>query len=348
LTLFGPLPSEALEPAVGAALQAVLDGLVHEGAPDAIAAVITPKGTWSGAAGIAGPSGRKATPRDEFAIASATKTFTAALVMRYVEQGRMDLDARLSTYIPDITYDTNGATVRQALAMLSGIPDFGPDATDKIAADPAHDWTEAELIAQFLPPTSAAGTTYIYSNPAYALVAFAARRVAGTSFADAVRKELLDRVAADRILEQSAQRSTPKPWAVPIAGHLGRFKAEDMGKGGAISCIGSASYSIGGASMASDAPSLAAWMWHLFAGDVITESSLRQMVPPGQEWHGLGLERLTGLGFPVYGHGGSKTGYGTLIAVFPADQTVVALFVNNENFVVEPAMHKLETIANRK
>ena len=87
------LPPTELDAARSAALQRVLDATVKAGAPDAIAAVITPGGTWAGAAGIGGPDGRKATASDEFAIASVTKMFTAALILRLAEQGRIDLDA---------------------------------------------------------------------------------------------------------------------------------------------------------------------------------------------------------------------------------------------------------------
>ena len=105
-------------------MQAVLEDMVTSGAPDAIAAVITEDGTWAGAAGIAGEKGRKATPEDEFAIASITKTFTAALVMRLAEQGRIDLDEPLASYMGDLKVDTNGATVRQALEMRAGLGDL--------------------------------------------------------------------------------------------------------------------------------------------------------------------------------------------------------------------------------
>ena len=64
---------------------------------------------------------RKATAADEFAIASITKTFTAALVLRLAEQ-RQDRPRRASRRRTSATsnVDTNGATVRQALEMRAG------------------------------------------------------------------------------------------------------------------------------------------------------------------------------------------------------------------------------------
>ena len=100
----------------------VLDKAIEAGNPAVLAAVLTPQGVWAGAAGIDGPAGRKATPDDVWAIASISKTFTAALVFKLAEAGKVDLDKPLSNYLGAVKANTNGATVRQALAMRSGFP----------------------------------------------------------------------------------------------------------------------------------------------------------------------------------------------------------------------------------
>jgi CubicO group peptidase (beta-lactamase class C family) len=86
--------------------------------------------------------------------------------------------------------------------------------------------------------------------------------------------------------------------------------------------------------MASDAPSLAAWTWHLFAGDIVTRESLAAMLP-GADGHGLGLEALERpLEFAI-GLTGGKTGYGTVLAVVPGTRTVAVVLVNDENFRID-------------
>jgi D-alanyl-D-alanine carboxypeptidase len=340
--LFGKLPTANLDNARATALKGVLDGVVRNGAPDAYAAVITKDGIWAGAAGIGGPDTRKATASDEFAIASVTKLFTATLIMRLAEEGRIDLDAPLSAYIADLGVDANGATVRQTLGMLGGFAGDAPDAGSAIHADVAHAWTNAELVRAFGPPAAAPGTAYLYSNPGYALLAMAAEHVTGSSFAEALRAEVLDPVGADRILEQGPKAGTPKPWALPILDHMGTYLPSQLGAGNALPCISSATYSIGGASMASDAPSLAALAWRLFDGDVVSPGSLALMTTTGDSGYGLGMERLTGLGTETaYGHTGSKAGYSSIVAVFPEPRTVVVFFVNEEGFIVEPFVTQL-------
>lgn len=325
-------------------MQRVLESVIHDGAPDIIAAVITPDGSWSGAAGIGGPDGRTATVADEFAIASVTKVITATLVMRLVEQGRMDLDMPLSTYLGDVRADANGASVRQALGMRSGMADFGPDAASAIAADPAHHWTAGELIARFPGAEAQAGERYIKSGPSYVLLGLVVEHVTGRSLTNALRTEVLDPVGAKRILEQGAGVDTPKPWALPTTAHLGAFEVGDLGAGGAISCISSASFGPGSGSIASDAPSLAAWTWHLFAGDIIERASLAAMLPDADA-HGLGIDVLESPLDKAIGLTGGKTGYGTVLAVIPAEQTVAVVFVNDENFRIDPYIVDLMSAA---
>src|SRR6478752_7721516 len=96
ITLFGDLPTEDVDATSAAKLQPVLDKAIQAGNPAVLAAVLTPQGMWAGAAGIDGPGGRKATPDDVWAIASISKTFTAALVLKLAEAGKIDLDKPLS------------------------------------------------------------------------------------------------------------------------------------------------------------------------------------------------------------------------------------------------------------
>jgi D-alanyl-D-alanine carboxypeptidase len=314
--------------------------MVASGAPDAIAAVITEDGSWAGAAGIAGANGRKATPKDEFAIASITKTFTAALVMRLVEQGKMDLDEPLASYMGDLKVDTNGATVRQALETRAGLADYPqPAAADHIRKDAAHVWTAEEMAAEMAPPVAAAGETYLYSSAAWELLGRAIEHVTGVSYASSLRAEMLDPWQFDRIIGQGPERVTPKPWAMPIDRYFAPWTSADLGVGGSIISISSATYGPAAGSIASDAPSLAAWVWHLFAGEIVSTASLSLMAPQGNGF-AYGLEAAP-YGDGSVGNSGGKTGYGAQFTMFPEAHAVIVIFVNNPDFVVEPTVTAL-------
>jgi D-alanyl-D-alanine carboxypeptidase len=66
-------------------------------------------------------TGTPATPETEYKIRSLTKQFTAALVLRLVEAGKLSLDAPLTNYLPSYPTQGNTVTVRQLLNHTSGL-----------------------------------------------------------------------------------------------------------------------------------------------------------------------------------------------------------------------------------
>lgn len=331
LSLFGALPNAKMPDASAARFQGILDGIVISGSPDVIAAIVTKDGRWAGAAGVDGPHGRLAQPTDEFAIASVSKVFVATLVLRLVEQGEMDLDAPLARYLGDMAVDANGATVRQALAMRSGIGDTVDGAVAAALADCGHALTTAEVLATIPKPFAVAGAAYRYSNPTYKLLYYAAERASGQPFKKALRAELLKPVGIDRILLQGPDSSPPKPWALPLEGQISSPKVTDVGTGGTLPCLGFSTLSLGATAVAADAPSLAEWGWQLFAGKIVNPATLAKMATFDSSGYGLGLEHFDDYpGETVVGHAGGLAGYAAILAILPDRQTVVALFANNE------------------
>jgi D-alanyl-D-alanine carboxypeptidase len=293
--------------------------------------VITADGTWAGAAGIDGPNGRRAQATDEFGIASVTKMILATLVLRLAEQDKVDLDAPLAKYLDGITVDSNGATMRQALAMRSGLGDTADAAIDKALAHCDRAWTRDEVIATIPAPFAAPGTTYHYSNPTYKLVGYAAEHAAGMPLATALRRNVLDPVSVDRILLQGPGSTTPKPWALPLEGFNGALDVAAYGTGGTLPCLGFSALSLGATAIASDAPSLARWAWGLFSGKIISAESLATMTTTDPAGHGLGIDRITDFAPDLaYGHAGSQSGYSALLTILPERKAVVVVFINDE------------------
>src|SRR5262249_57727344 len=81
-----------------------------------------------------GDPARPVTPETLFHMASVTKPFVATAVMQLVEQGKVELDAPVTKYLPhfhlkDSRYDS--ITVRQMLTHTSGMPDVKDYRWDK-------------------------------------------------------------------------------------------------------------------------------------------------------------------------------------------------------------------------
>ena len=116
--------------------------------PGLVAIVQAPDGdTYEVALGVADmETGEPMEVTDHLRVGSITKTMTATVILQLVEEGKLRLDDQLSVYFPDL--DTNGATIRQALNMTSGIPTYTDDVfMEGLAANPYRVWTPEEVLA---------------------------------------------------------------------------------------------------------------------------------------------------------------------------------------------------------
>jgi len=134
------------------------------------------------------PASRETT----FKIGSISKSYTALAVLQLVEQGKVDLDAAVSRYLPDLAGPAAGATIRELLTHTSGIPNY----TDLSETRPLLEWSEPtrdEIVAlfqdealEFVP-----GTRYSYSNSGYYLLGLVIESVSGKDYFDHLESGIL-------------------------------------------------------------------------------------------------------------------------------------------------------------
>ena len=131
------------------------------------------------------------TPDTLFQIGSTTKVFNAAVVMALVDEGMLDLDEPVASYLDGapLTNDVPpiDMTLRQLLSMSSGL-DNGPY-TDHGRGDDALGRYVAALAE--LPVIFEPGTAYGYSNAGTAVAGFAAQRVMGKNWETLLAKRIL-------------------------------------------------------------------------------------------------------------------------------------------------------------
>lgn len=141
-------------------------------------------------------------------VASNTKTFVAATVLRLWEQGRIDLDAaigplmspRLDELMRNGGYDTARITVRHLLSHSAGIYDHAQDERylPLVLSQPGKHWTREDqlrLAVTWGKPLNPPGTVFKYSDTGYILVGDIIERITGQSLGKAIRTQLqLDRL----------------------------------------------------------------------------------------------------------------------------------------------------------
>ena len=197
---------------------------IESGARGITAAVLTDQWTWTGVAGADG-TGRRLQNNTTMAIASITKTFVAAEVLRLARAGTVELDKPLSTYVKH-KLTANGATVRQHLAMRAGLPDFLPgdyQALEKEFAEaPSRHWTPAQVLAHHSAALGGPGSPFAYSNPSYLLLGMLVESVTKQPLAAVLRRDLVTPARLARVAVQDRERPPP-----PVANTRSRSARAD-------------------------------------------------------------------------------------------------------------------------
>jgi len=288
-------------------------------------------------------------PDGIFAIASITKTFTAALILKSVRDGKIDLDAPINTYGVDFP-NGDKITVRQLLNHTSGIPPLGGDGghdayaaafQQKILGDLSHHYTPSEIIAYvrdrplLFPP----GTSTAYSNVNAILAGQIVEHVTGTSLVSAFHTELLDPLKLASTHYAAAEPPPVKP--IP-----GEFTLDDKGPVLNTGDFDSTSVltSTGAAgAMVSDAADVVTWGNALLRdGSVLGADLTRQAHTLGSGDTGLGVVGFARNGICAasscptptastpFGHAGSLPGASSLLLYDPGSDTVIVIFTNRE------------------
>jgi CubicO group peptidase (beta-lactamase class C family) len=149
-----------------------LPGLLEEyDVPAAAVGVLADGDVVDHAAGLLSMStGVQATTESVFQIGSITKLWTSSLVLQLVDEGKVDLDATIRTYLPEFRIADEDAasaiTVRQLLTHTSGFE--GDVFTDTGVGDDCVEKYLAVLhgVPQLFPP----GTMWSYNNAGFCVL----------------------------------------------------------------------------------------------------------------------------------------------------------------------------------
>ncbi|MET9800140.1 serine hydrolase domain-containing protein [Streptomyces sp. NPDC006368] len=173
------------------ALRTSLEAMRQAGMYGTYSAVRDGSASWRGATGVADiDTKRKVRPDFEHRVGSITKTFTSVAVLQQVAQGRLELDAPIGRYLPELIPGERGRsiTVRMLLNHTSGLGDHVLGAFPGLVENPAkaldarrfHRFTPEELVRLGLaaPPAAPRGT-HAYSNTNYVIAGLLLREVTG-------------------------------------------------------------------------------------------------------------------------------------------------------------------------
>lgn len=341
-----PRPTPPAVTVTSAALEnAVVGWRTRTGSPAVSVAVLWPGGrVWSRTAGIADAYHEvAATERTAFPFASVTKTFTAALILQLVDDGRLHLDQLVAPLLPEAGLHPK-MTVRHLLDHTSGLPDFFrvTGIEPALNADTRKAWTVEDSLAYGVKDRVPPDTFWRYSNTGYVYLGVLAERLTGIPWPQLVRERLLDPLGLDTTFVQGVEAPrSPLARAHRVSGQGASSSARAIWPNDPLSPFTSVVTAAGAAgALAGSATDAARWTAALYGGDVISEDLVEEAVADVQRTsrfhpripYGLGVQAVDYDGRIVWGHTGSFVGIRNAVRWLPEERIAIAVLTNQSRY----------------
>lgn len=255
----------------------------------------------------------------KYRIGSISKTLTATLVLKAVEEGKIDLSQNIESFFPDIK-NAEIITIEQLLNHHSGVANFtGNESFKKWYTSPR---TASEMIAiissaenDFQP-----GEKAVYSNSNYVLLSYILERTYQKNYADILNKKIIEPLTLKHT--QYGDKSIPEKARTYSYSYEVEWKREPMTD---------ESIPMGAGGIVMSAQDLSIYLNALFNGKIISKQLLNTMLIQ-KEGFGMGIFKTNILGKEAYTHDGKIDGFNSVFYYFPEERLTYVLLSNGKNY----------------
>ncbi len=283
---------------------------------------------WAGAYGYVRSDAE--TPADTntlYRIASLTKSFTAALLLMLVQEGKVGLADPLDKYVPEAKTipGYSQITLIELASHTSGLSrEPGLKGVDE---GPVSQWENTLLSC--LPYTtfnSPPGTQYLYSNIGFALLGLALERAAGIPYIDMVRQKIFEPLHMEHtffVLAEDQKNHVAE-------GLYNKKEGDFVNRALPQAQMDGMGYRVPNAGIWSTPADFGKFIIGLTTGVLLKTENLQLMltVPyPGKNY-ALGIDHLRNKELDLIGHSGSDPGYTSQYAIEPRSGDAVVIFRN--------------------
>ncbi|MEK9283487.1 beta-lactamase family protein [Bradyrhizobium sp. ISRA442] len=276
-------------------------------------------------------TGEKLTPRHRFRIASHSKSFTSAGILKLREQRRLRLDDPVGQYVTGLHPRIAETTLAQVLSHSAGLTRDGADSGQFI--DSRSYLNEKELRAELKLPTAIeAGTRFKYSNHGFGLIGLVIESVTREPYPVWIKREIIEAAGL-----HETEPNAPLPKSAPFArGHTRKLPLGER-------CVipgdnpGHAMTSAAGfVATAADTARFFAQLAPNARKSVLSVASRREMtrhhwrIPQSLEgYYGLGVNAGKTDGWDWFGHGGAFQGYISRTCSIPGCEVAISILSNS-------------------
>lgn len=262
------------------------------------------------------------TPETAVGIASISKQFAAAAILRLVDQGKLSVEDRLGGLLPDVPADKAVVTIHQLLTHTAGLQ------SDHMESDLEPLSREVALDRILSAPLlSEPGEKYSYSNSGYTLLAAIVEEVSGQDYHEFLRGEFFDVLGMDRTGNWDDDRFDHYPVSI------GYINGESSGP---LNELPGPYWTVyGNGDIVSVVDDMLTWYLALSGGEVLSAESTDALFTSYttsdgsdiQYGYGWEVSRREGLGRLIAHNGGGLTG-SSMLSDYP-DQGLRIIILSN-------------------
>ncbi len=259
------------------------------------------------------------TPDTKFRIGSISKQFTAVLILKLEEQGKLSVNDPLKKYIPDQPAAWDKITLFNLLTHTSGLPDYtGLPDYPKLQTLPT---TPGEIMARFRdkPLEFQPGEKMKYCNSGYVVLTYVIEKVTGGSY---------EKFLQDQILTPVGLKDTGYDSAAHVIRHRAIGYLLNSNNEIETSHFVDMTVPQGAGALYSTTEDLLKWELALFGGKILQPASLVKMTTPFLRNYGFGLFIRDDHGRKMIEHSGGIDGFNTDLAYYPDEKLTIVVFRN--------------------
>lgn len=263
-------------------------------------------------------------PDVKYRLGSITKQFTSMLIMQLVEKGKINLDGKLSEYLPYYRKDVGDkVTIHQLLTHTSGIPDY-TESSDFMRNEIRNPLSAKELVEKYCSGDLEfePGTQWKYDNSGYVILGAVIEEVTGKPYETVLKENILKPLGMnssgydhnEEIIEKRASgyhkagiKIINAPYidmTLPFAAGALYSTVEDMYK----------------------------WDQALYTDKLVSNASKEKIFTPYMNNYGYGWgireQEFGGVKKKVISHSGGIFGFNTIILRYTDDKNLIILLCN--------------------
>ena len=277
--------------------------------------------------------------KTQFRIASISKSICAAGLAKLYDDGKLDFDASIYTYVPDFPEKEYDFTVRQVGGHISGIRHYNGN---EFINNKKMDIVEGLDIFKDSPLKFKPGSDYSYSTYGWNLLSVVVQNASGVDYNEFMQTTFFDPLEMNSTAVGLSETDMPNRTQF-----YNKTNAGDIVLGPAVSN----EFKVAGGGYVATSEDLVKFGNEIISPTILTEASINELVTAqatddgNSTDYGIGFGVIkTQNGTPRYSHSGGGIGASTFLLIYPEEDIVIAIVTNLSGVPVRELVSTLQGI----